>query len=141
MNIDLDEKELRVLVQAMWLYNNRIKEIEQDLAQLKKEEEERAAKRKLACEQEGKHLSMNCYCCLGIEKKPEPLPFYKDYSYCVDLRDKLKKQQMIFPAEQHKEDKEYDYVTGPILNEKFGHNQQREKSKWVRCLSGHKYKE
>ena len=139
MNIDLDDKELMVLVQAMSLYNNRVKELEEELAQFRKKKEEEEEKRR----EQPQKFGTGMFCCfpdsLSKEKKPEPSPFYKDYSFCKNLRNKLKQQQMMLPAEQHKEDKEYDYATGTVLNEKFGYNMQKEPSKWVRCLSGQKY--
>lgn len=93
MKIDLDDKETRVLLNALRMYLMHVRVENEELATIRQQRADKP----------------QGFCC--IENIPEKvvIEFYKDENYCIALRDKLKKLQMQFPAEEHIESRKYDY--------------------------------
>lgn len=84
MNIDLDEKELKILIYATSMYQVHMRETNKELAGMHKRRREE-----------------NLGGCCGWDIGEEKIPFHHDDNYIALLRDKLKKQQMLFPIEEH----------------------------------------
>ncbi len=95
MKIELDEKETRVVLNALRMYLTHVRIENEELATIKQARADKP----------------QGFCC--IEGMPEKvvLEFYKDENYCIALRDKFKKLQMQFPAEEHTFEK-YNYGKG-----------------------------
>jgi hypothetical protein len=94
MNIDIDEKEARVLLVALHAYRSYLHNEAEELAAI---EAVRAYPPPLD----------HC-CCIDFPEKKVEIPYYKDDKFCVQLRDKLKMHQMEFPLEGHKDYSKYD---------------------------------
>jgi hypothetical protein len=115
MNIDIDEKEARVLLNALRMYRALLQEEAEELAAL----EATKTKRKTY------PPPLDHCCCIDFpEKKPE-IPYYRDDKFCIQLKDKLKMHQMQFPLDEHNINRQYGY------DKKIGY----EGAKWAETLA------
>lgn len=115
MNIDIDDKEARVLLNALRMYRAQIQEEAEELAEIEAAREER------------KHKSqpvLGCGCCIDFTEQKLKVPYYRDDKFCIQLRNKLKMHQMKFPLEEHSINMQYGY------DKKIGY----EGAKWAETL-------
>ena len=112
MQIDLNQEETQVLLIALRIYKSLVQEQEENVAKIEEARRARLSKEPM-------------YCCLKFEESPQKVPPRRDDKFMVELRDKLKKFQMMFPCEDHNY-KQYSY------GKNFGY----EKAKWVQLKDG-----
>lgn len=89
MEINFNQEEIQVLLYALRMYEACIKEENEELTRIVKDQEE-------------------CGCCRGTSKGIE-IPYRRDEIFCSRLRNKLKKTAMQFPCEEHPKYRKYDY--------------------------------
>jgi hypothetical protein len=88
MNIDIDEKEARVLLVALHAYRSYLHNEAEELATI----EAARAKRKTY------PPPLDHWCCIDVPEKKVEIPYYRDDEFCGKIRDKLRQHQMMFPA-------------------------------------------
>lgn len=114
MNIDIDEKEVRVLLVALHTYRSYLHNEAEELAAI----EVARVKRKTY------PPPLDHYCCIDFPKKKPEIPYHRDDKFCIQLRDKLKMYQMQFLPEEHSINRQYGY------DKKMGY----EGAKWAETL-------
>lgn len=97
MNIDIDEKEARVLLTALHAYRSYLHNEAEELAAL----DAARAEKKYYGRASTYPPVLGCGCIDFPEQKVK-IPYYKDDEFCKQIRDKLKKHQMMFPLEEQK---------------------------------------
>jgi len=114
MQIDIDDKEARVLLTALRMYR----------AQIQEEAEELAAIEAARMKRKTYPPPLDHCCCIDFPAKKVEIPYYRDDKFCTQLRDKLKMHQMKFPLEEHSINRQYGY------DKKIGY----EGAKWAETL-------
>ena len=114
MQIDIDEKEARVLLVALHAYRSYLHNEAEELAAI----EAAKVKRKTY------PPPLDHCCCIDFPEKKVEIPYYRDDTFCTQLRDKLKIHQMQFPCEEHSINRQYGY------DKKIGY----EGAKWAETL-------
>lgn len=97
MNIDIDEKEARVLLVALHAYRSYLHNEAEELAAI----EAARVKRKTY------PPPLDHCCCIDFPEKKVETPYYRDDEFCKQIRDKIRKHQMKFPLEEHSINRQY----------------------------------
>jgi hypothetical protein len=106
VQIDLDEKELAILEQAMYIYSHLVEKEDREVKELWK-------KKAVSSYEQGGPVT---FCCCFSDEKPPIPPYYWDLKFCKALREKIRQAQMCLPMEEQPDRytaKGYDkYISG-----------------------------